>query len=614
MTGLVHPSGARVGRSYDAIDQTRHITVRGSATGTVRDTEYVYDDANRLSQVRDPLGGVTTYAYDDDSRLTSRTLPNGVVTSWTYNARGWVMSVTHRRADTSVIASRTYERSPSGEPTRITNHDGSYVLIAYDDALRVQSEAYRDAGGGVLDNIEYTYDLDGNRTTRRRGATITTSTLEEYTYAAGDELTTVRVGGTATQTWEHDFAGRTTRITRSGRDQRLAYDADDHITSIVDGAAETRWQFDAENRRTRREDLSGGITDSAHRYVQGPTTDASLDSAHMVTTDTGAEELAYVFAPIPGGAEHPLFRYDPTTGEAVYYLQDSMGSVIGLVDQTTTQTATFEYDGFGGERASTGTLAGLPVASRGDYRFHGMWLDSSVGLYYVRARVYDAGVGRFLSNDPAEGRRAQPESFEGSRFVHGNPFAGRDPVGTITMGEVGATLVSYTILAMNITAVVNGFLAAWRSYQTGTITWQDALTIGVGVIALAFMAAPFLLGASASAPPPPPAAGVSLGETLFSSTGGTTGAIAENAIVVEGSSVTFENFTIYSTARGMDLVGPARQILAFARQWNAGTIFFRGTFSNPGLAARFGLAVGDAFEFQCPATLEGLLGLMRRVT
>jgi RHS repeat-associated protein len=458
-TGIVHPTGARVGRSYDAIDQTRHITVRGSATGTVRDTEYVYDDANRLSEVHDPLGGITTYAYDDDSRLTSRTLPNGVTTTWTYNARGWVMSVTHRRADTSVIASRTYERSPSGEPTRITNHDGSYVLITYDDALRVQSEAYRDAGGGVLDNIEYTYDLDGNRTTRRRGATIATSTLEEYTYAPGDELTTVSVGGTATQTWTHDDAGRTTSITRGGHEQEIAYDADDHITSIIDGSAETRWEFDAEGRRTRREDLSGGVTDSAHRYVQGPTTDASLDSAHMVTTDAGAEELAYVFAPIPGGAEHPLFRYDPTTGESVYYLQDSMGSVIGLVDQTTTQTATFEYDGFGGERSATGTLASLPVASRGDYRFHGMWLDSSVGLYYVRARVYDASVGRFLSNDPAEGRTVQPETFESTRFVHGNAYRFDDSTGRFTLG------------AQMTTVAIAASLAAALTYTAATIGW-----------------------------------------------------------------------------------------------------------------------------------------------
>ncbi len=472
-TGILHPTQARVGRGYNAIDQTTHITVRGTGLGTVHDTEYVYDDANRLSEVHDPLGGVTTYTYDDDSRLTGRELPNGVTTTWTYNARGWVMAVTHRRADTSVIASRTYLRSPSGEPTRITNQDGSYVLITYDDALRVESEAYRDVSDAVLDNITYTYDLDGNRTTRRRGPTIGTSVLEEYEYEAGDELVEVSVSGTPTQTWEHDDGGRTTRIARDGHDQAIAYDADDHITSIEDGSAETRWEFDAEGRRTRREDLSGGITDVAHRYVVGPTTDASLESPHMVTTDAGGEELAYVFAPIPGGSEHPLFRYDPVTEEAVYYLQDSMGSVIGLVDEATTGTATFEYDGFGGERSATGTLASLPVASRGDFRFHGMWLDSSVGLYYVRARVYDSDVGRFLSNDPAEGRRGSPETFACTRFASGDPFSTRDPSGRMDMAELGAILVSAVSLATRAVAVVSvivGFGASLQSDDSNVST------------------------------------------------------------------------------------------------------------------------------------------------
>jgi RHS repeat-associated protein len=177
----------------------------------------------------------------------------------------------------------------------------------------------------------------------------------------------------------------------------------------------------------------------------------------MVTTDTGAEELAYVFAPIPGGAEHPLFRYDPTTGEAVYYLQDSMGSVIGLVDQTTTQTATFEYDGFGGERTASGALASLPVASRGDYRFHGMWLDSSVGLYYVRARVYDAGVGRFLSNDPAEGSRLLPnEVFSLSRANRASAYRFRDPSGRSSIGDLlTANVVQSVITNLAIWAYTN---------------------------------------------------------------------------------------------------------------------------------------------------------------
>jgi YD repeat-containing protein len=186
------------------------------------------------------------------------TMTNAVGRTWSASTTGSTFDSAPARsavrlAEDAFVASLGPETPVEASQARIADRDGSYVLITYDDALRVQSEAYRDAGGGVIDNIEYTYDLDGNRTTRRRGATIATSTLEEYTYAPGDELTTVSVGGTATQTWEHDNAGRTTRIARGGHEQAIAYDADDHITSIVDGAAETRWQFDAEGRRTRRE-------------------------------------------------------------------------------------------------------------------------------------------------------------------------------------------------------------------------------------------------------------------------------------------------------------------------------------------------------------------------
>lgn len=188
---------------------------------------------------------------------------------------------------------------------------------------------------------------------------------------------------------------------------------------------------------------------------------------------SGAEELGYVFAPIPGGAEHPLFRYDPVTGEVVYYLQDSMGSVIGLVDQTATQTARIEYDGFGRERSATGALATLPVAGRGDFRFHGMWLDAGVGLYYVRARVYDAGVGRFLSNDPAEGRRATPESFDGSRFVRNGPFLRRDPGGRQDILQQMASLTISNVLQGVAANVIPTALVNWRRWQCNEITGEE---------------------------------------------------------------------------------------------------------------------------------------------
>jgi RHS repeat-associated protein len=271
----------------------------------------------------------------------------------------------------------------------------------------------------------------------------------------------------------------------------------------------------------------------------------------MVTSDAGAPELGYVFAPIPGGAEHPLFRYDPVTGEAIYYLQDSMGSVIGLVDQTTTQTATFEYDGFGGERASTGTLAGLPVASRGDYRFHGMWLDSSVGLYYVRARVYDAGVGRFLSNDPAEGGRGQPETFAAARFARGDSFRYADPTGAWDMRETSSVAAGVSQLAQTAVATIN-FIFALRGGQSGLrcathpeqCTQEDLENIAWGALALAGIFSPFLAPIAA---------------TL---TSGSASARLAAALILAGETRPANTAAHHIVAHSAPAAAPARAVLA----------------------------------------------------
>jgi RHS repeat-associated protein len=108
------------------------------------------------------------------------------------------------------------------------------------------------------------------------------------------------------------------------------------------------------------------------------------------------------------------------------------------------------------------------------------------------------------------------------------------------------------------------------------------------------------------------ACGASLGERVFSSTGGRTGIIAED-VIKQGSTLTFKNFTIASGARGRDLLGPARQLLEFAMQQGAQTLRFKGTFSNAELAAQFGKRAGDSFEITVGATRSGILEALRRL-
>ena len=382
------------------------------AEATGRTTLYGYDEAGNVTRIEDPMGGVTTQRYDDAGQLVERTLPNGVVSTWAYNERGWIMEVAHRTATNDLIALARYTRSASGEPTRIEREDGSAVDVGYDGALRVASEAYSDDG----ETIGYGYDVDSNRTSR-----VTSAGSETYAYLAGALLAAVSVVGVPAETFAYDGAGRVTDL----RGATVSWDADDHVTALGGRS----WAFDAQGRRTRVDGVE---------HLVAPTLNEGLESPWLVMDTSGAARVGYVF-----GGEHPLERYDATTGARAYYLTDAMGSVIGLVGESPSDRATIHYDGFGNLRRTTGsaTLAMIPSDTGGDFRFHGMWKEPGAdGIYYVRARAYDAKTGRFLSRDPAPGSHEDPASYLVYAFAQNAPTRLMDPTGQWPLGDLMTAL------------------------------------------------------------------------------------------------------------------------------------------------------------------------------
>jgi hypothetical protein len=54
-----------------------------------------------------------------------------------------------------------------------------------------------------------------------------------------------------------------------------------------------------------------------------------------------------------------------------------------------------------------------------------------------------------------------------------------------------------------------------------------------------------------------------------------------------------------------------RQLLNFAADNGAKTLRFEGTFTNPDLAAKFGMRAGDTFDFTVAATRAAVLDLLK---
>lgn len=72
---------------------------------------------------------------------------------------------------------------------------------------------------------------------------------------------------------------------------------------------------------------------------------------------------------------------------------DMNGNTQTTVNSSGTTTYTWDYDSFGNLTASTGSITNA-------FRYTGREFDAETGLYYYRARYYDASAGRFTSEDP----------------------------------------------------------------------------------------------------------------------------------------------------------------------------------------------------------------------
>jgi RHS repeat-associated protein len=157
-----------------------------------------------------------------------------------------------------------------------------------------------------------------------------------------------------------------------------------------------------------------------------------------------------------------------------YYLQDAMGSVIGMANASGVSTANINYDSFGNIRSQTGASAAISSSIGAEPRYHGMLLDAVSGLYHVRARTYDARTGRFTSRDPIAGSVGQPESAHPYSFCRASPHLWVDPTGLMSMPELSGVQAGIGILA-NIAAQAAG--AAFRAALATAV-------IGVGIVAM----------------------------------------------------------------------------------------------------------------------------------
>jgi RHS repeat-associated protein len=421
------------------------------ASGT---SSYAYDVANQLTKLTEPGGtcpatgnpaansGCVLFEYDENGAESKRILPAGATTVTVRDNSGRPTRITAKTGAGATAVDIGYSYAAPGTGDDLTNVQtrtsykeqgitaGAVTSYSYDSHNRL-TLAQEKVGANVSASWAYVFDAMGNRTSQTRaGSTGASAGTINYTYNAAHQLTSVT--GQAT-TFTYDGVGNQTRNGLSGITSAFG----DRLQLTSTGASSQTY-------------AGGG---NANRLASGGTSYANTPLGTVQET-TGSNTKQFTFSP-KGGA----IGYKATS--RWYYVQDHLGSVVGLFSSTGTFAGGYSYSPYG-EASATGTAAAVTT---NPLRYIGGRHDSG-GIYKLGARYYDTGLGRFTQMDPS-GQEPNPYSY-----ANADPVNGKDPSGYETVdGDCGLATLEYTPYGDG-TVLFNWELES---------TWGDVIAFTVGV-------------------------------------------------------------------------------------------------------------------------------------
>jgi large repetitive protein len=409
LSQITQPDSQFVRYGYDLLDNVTALTTNAGTTN------YGYDALNRLDTVKDGTRLLVDYDYDKAGNHSRTTFANQSVETRGYDSRNRLTSVTTKNVVGTVFSGFTYQLDAAGNRTQMAEYNGRVVNYQYDALNRLTQEKVTDARLGDR-TTDYAYDRVGNRLSQADSVQGTTT----YTYDRNDRLQETQLGAQVTRfTYDNNGSLRT----RNDGIRNISYDwindGENRLIGVSDGTSQTQYVYDAFGERVAAIDdgvrtnyLSATIWDLPELLME-------YDTEGNITAD-------YV-----QGMGTVRSRRD---NREVFHHTDGLGSTRALTDVVGLVTDRYTYDAFGSLLEHQGTFGNA-------FQFAGEQHDSSTGLDYLRARYYDASLGRFVSADPFAGSMTDPMSLHNYQYAHANPVRYTDPTGYMTtLQELGATI------------------------------------------------------------------------------------------------------------------------------------------------------------------------------
>jgi len=475
ITKISKPEGT-TSVNYDSGGRVASIT-SGSESNNL-----TYDKNGNLTTLNSTNGNAT-FGYDQNNNQTTTGLTTNMV-NYSYDPNEQVSKISSSLTQTGQVIANTFTRDAEGKLTKILKANGDTVLLTYDNSSRITSVTNRnnvlalqskysyqyDKNSNVTaiseqrfaaldrytydgrdqllqeNSIVYSYDQMGNRTKM-----VNAANTVNYTYdTAGDANRLLSFTGTlgGTTSYEYDQNGNVIKQVNTVGTTQYFYDSDDYfVKAVLPDGSKIEYVYDklAKHRVKRIETSTSGVSSTTNylwdqdRLVSE--TDQSGKIVRAYTWDEN-ESLFSISLPDPSG-----------NLQTYYYIKNGKGDIVGLSDASGKEVVRYGYDAWGNitKSAVVGTAVVPGLDKQNPRLFSGYWYEQKLGMYVMRARMYNPAIGRFISKDPMQ---VGSDALDYNPYIYcgNNPVNRIDPSGKLLFL---APLIAYAIAAAPlITAIL----------------------------------------------------------------------------------------------------------------------------------------------------------------
>jgi RHS repeat-associated protein len=435
--------------------------------------QYAYDTRGRQTSTITGLGQTYLASVDYDpptGRVVTQTYPGGFQTRNIYTSLGYPWKVRDLRTGSDLWTAT--DRNAKGQPLQYSYGNGVTTTNTYYPDGRLATT--QSGSGGVVQNLNHSYDLAGNLSAR---LDLRTGVTTSYGYDTLGRLTSEqRSGGSLSSAqsigWKFDLIGNLVTRTEDGQTHtynyassgsgsrrphavtsvsgfvnglvvpRYEYDANgnlisgagrtatwtsfDTVASIAANASRLEYLYDVDHQRAQERYLLNGAIQRTTVYLNPP-----AGAGLFFEEESGVNGLQRKHFVSAAGEVVGVATFNGASWSMQYWHEDHLQSVSVVTDGGGNVLERMAYEPFGKRRNSNGTtdVYGTLKPSSTDRGFTEHEHMDEVGLINMNGRIYDPGLGRFLSADPTIQAPSNLQSYNRYSYAWNNPLRLVDPSG-----------------------------------------------------------------------------------------------------------------------------------------------------------------------------------------